>query len=76
MLEHILTDPWFWAFLAAIGWSIAFGVTGARFNLPKTVTLSGETFQATGVVGRVQLRHSTVWAWCHRAGRASLQSQR
>ena len=76
MLKHILTDPWFWAFLASIGWSLAFGVTGALFDLPKTATLSGETFQAIDVAGRAQLRHSTLWAWCHRAGRASLQSRR
>jgi protein-S-isoprenylcysteine O-methyltransferase Ste14 len=30
MLEHTLTDPWFWAFLAAIGWGLAFSVVGAR----------------------------------------------
>jgi protein-S-isoprenylcysteine O-methyltransferase Ste14 len=30
MLEHILTDPWFWAFLAAIGWGLAFGVVGTQ----------------------------------------------
>lgn len=23
-------DPWFWAFLAAIGWSLGFGIVGAR----------------------------------------------
>ncbi len=30
MLEHMLTDPWFWAFLAAIGWGLAFGVVATK----------------------------------------------
>jgi protein-S-isoprenylcysteine O-methyltransferase Ste14 len=30
MIEHILTDPWFWAFLAAIGWGLAFAVVGTN----------------------------------------------
>jgi protein-S-isoprenylcysteine O-methyltransferase Ste14 len=30
MLEHILTDPWFWAFLAAIGWGMGIGVVGTK----------------------------------------------
>ncbi len=25
-LDLVLTDPWFWAFLAPIGWGLAFGV--------------------------------------------------
>jgi protein-S-isoprenylcysteine O-methyltransferase Ste14 len=25
-----LTDPWFWAFLAALGWGLAFGIVGTR----------------------------------------------
>lgn len=30
MLDQILTDPWFWAFLAAVGWGLAFGVVGTK----------------------------------------------
>ena len=30
MLEHILTNPWFWAFLAAVGWCLGFGVIGSH----------------------------------------------
>ena len=30
MLTRILTDAWFWAFLAAVGWGICFGIVGAR----------------------------------------------
>jgi protein-S-isoprenylcysteine O-methyltransferase Ste14 len=29
-LPQIATDPWFWAFLAAIGWALAFGVVGTK----------------------------------------------
>jgi protein-S-isoprenylcysteine O-methyltransferase Ste14 len=36
-----LTDPWFWAFLAAVGWALAFGIIGTeklggslRFGVP------------------------------------------
>jgi protein-S-isoprenylcysteine O-methyltransferase Ste14 len=29
-LEHILTNPWFWAFLATIGWFMGFGVIGSH----------------------------------------------
>jgi len=67
MVEQILTAPWFWTFLAAIGWNLLFGVTGALFD---------ETFQTTNMAGRVQFPHSIVWVWCHRAGQASLQGRR
>ena len=30
ILENMSTDPWFWAFLSAVGWSLAFGVVGTR----------------------------------------------
>jgi protein-S-isoprenylcysteine O-methyltransferase Ste14 len=30
MLETLLSNPWFWAFLAAIGWCLGFGVVGSR----------------------------------------------
>jgi protein-S-isoprenylcysteine O-methyltransferase Ste14 len=30
MPEHILTDPWFWAFLAAIGWGAGFAIVGTH----------------------------------------------
>ncbi len=30
MFEQILTDLWFWAFLAAIGWGLAFGTVGTQ----------------------------------------------
>ena len=30
MFEQILTDPWFWAFLAAIGWGLAFATVGTQ----------------------------------------------
>jgi protein-S-isoprenylcysteine O-methyltransferase Ste14 len=30
MTEHILTDPWFWAFLAGIGWGLGFAVVGSQ----------------------------------------------
>ena len=30
ILENASTNPWFWAFLAAVGWSLAFGVVGTR----------------------------------------------
>jgi protein-S-isoprenylcysteine O-methyltransferase Ste14 len=30
MPENILTDPWFWAFLAVIGWGMGIGVVGTR----------------------------------------------
>jgi protein-S-isoprenylcysteine O-methyltransferase Ste14 len=30
MLENILTDPWFWAFLAAVGWGMGIGVVGTK----------------------------------------------
>jgi hypothetical protein len=66
MLEQILTTPWFWTFLAAIGWNLLFDVTSTLFD---------ETFQTTSMARRVQLPYSIVWAGCHRAGQASLQGQ-
>jgi protein-S-isoprenylcysteine O-methyltransferase Ste14 len=30
MLEQTLSDPWFWAFLAAVGWALGFGVVGTQ----------------------------------------------
>ena len=30
MLEYILTNPWFWAFLAAVGWCLGLGVIGSH----------------------------------------------
>lgn len=30
MLIKMLIDPWFWAFLAATGWALAFGLVGAE----------------------------------------------
>jgi len=30
MLENILTDVWFWAFLGAIGWGLGIGVVGTK----------------------------------------------
>jgi protein-S-isoprenylcysteine O-methyltransferase Ste14 len=30
MLKPILTDPWFWAFLAAVGWSAGFGIVSTK----------------------------------------------
>lgn len=30
MLEQILTDPWFWAFLAAVGWGMRLAVVGTK----------------------------------------------
>ncbi len=30
MTASLLTDPWFWAFLAAIGWALAFAVVGSK----------------------------------------------
>ena len=30
MFDSILSDPWFWAFLAAVGWGLAFGVVGSK----------------------------------------------
>jgi protein-S-isoprenylcysteine O-methyltransferase Ste14 len=30
MLEKLLTDPWFWAFLAAVGWGMGIGVVGTK----------------------------------------------
>jgi len=30
MLDQVFTDPWFWAFLAAVGWALAFAVTGTK----------------------------------------------
>ena len=30
MLIQILTDAWFWAFLAALGWGVCFGIVGTR----------------------------------------------
>ncbi len=30
MIENILADPWFWAFLAAIGWALAFATVGTK----------------------------------------------
>jgi protein-S-isoprenylcysteine O-methyltransferase Ste14 len=29
-LDPVISDPWFWAFLAAIGWGLAFGVVGTK----------------------------------------------
>jgi hypothetical protein len=29
-LDPIISDPWFWAFLAAIGWGLAFGTVGTE----------------------------------------------
>ncbi len=28
VFDDLLIDPWFWAFLAAIGWGLAFSVIG------------------------------------------------
>ncbi len=67
MLEQILTAPWFWTFLAATGWNLLFGVTGALFD---------EAFQTTSITGPVQLHHSIEWTWRHRAGQVSLQCWR
>jgi hypothetical protein len=36
-LPQIPTDPWFWAFLAAIGWALALGVV-----CTKPLSISGE----------------------------------
>ncbi len=30
MHNQILIDPWFWAFLAAVGWGLGFGVVGSK----------------------------------------------
>jgi protein-S-isoprenylcysteine O-methyltransferase Ste14 len=30
MLGKVLTDPWFWAFLAAVGWGACFGIVGTQ----------------------------------------------
>lgn len=30
LLVQILVDPWFWAFLAATGWALAFGLVGSE----------------------------------------------
>jgi protein-S-isoprenylcysteine O-methyltransferase Ste14 len=30
MLEPLISDPWFWAFLAACGWGLAFAVVGTK----------------------------------------------
>lgn len=30
ILEPLISDPWFWAFLAAIGWGLAFGMVGTK----------------------------------------------
>jgi protein-S-isoprenylcysteine O-methyltransferase Ste14 len=30
MIDQLLTDPWFWAFLAAIGWGLAFAVVSTK----------------------------------------------
>jgi protein-S-isoprenylcysteine O-methyltransferase Ste14 len=30
LFEQIITDPWFWAFLAAIGWGLAFATAGTQ----------------------------------------------
>jgi protein-S-isoprenylcysteine O-methyltransferase Ste14 len=30
MLESFISNPWFWAFLAAAGWGLAFGVVGTK----------------------------------------------
>ncbi len=30
MLERILVDPWFWAFLAAVGWGMGIAMMGTR----------------------------------------------
>lgn len=30
MLYNVLADPWFWAFLAAVGWGACFGIVGTQ----------------------------------------------
>ena len=30
MIEQLFIDPWFWAFLAAIGWALAFATVGTK----------------------------------------------
>jgi protein-S-isoprenylcysteine O-methyltransferase Ste14 len=30
MVERILTDPWFWAFIGATGWALGFGIVGTK----------------------------------------------
>lgn len=30
MSGQALSDPWFWAFLAAVGWALGFGIVGTR----------------------------------------------
>ncbi len=49
----LLTDPWFWAFLAAIGWGLGFGIIGTQkrqFSLRSAKILGA--IEASGIVSK------------------------